>query len=399
MSLSIQPYSAAQPVDPYLDVDLYDPDADLMVLNLGPQHPSTHGVFRVKLILDGEVIVKAIGYPGYLHRGVEKLCEKLNYSNITAIIDKNDYISPMINEQAVNMAFEKLAGVEVPERALWLRSLLAELQRIASHLIALGTFGLDVGGALGGGASAFMYCFRDREMILDLFEELSGCRFHYNTHCVGGNRHDVPAGWDRMVLPALDIIEARLDELVEMMVNNQVFVDRTAGVGVIPKNLALGLGLTGPNGRASGIDCDLRRDAPYNAYGEVEVRTAVRTAGDCQARFLCRVDEIRESARLARLFLAGLPEGPISGIKPNKGPTSVKIKEGRCYVGLSTPRGELGTYLIAGGNKGLSPYRLKIRPPSLHHLAAIPYILPGNNLSDAIAILGSLDPVMGEADR
>lgn len=385
--------------DAYLDLDAYDPDADLMVLNLGPQHPSTHGVFRIKLILDGEVIVKAIAYPGYLHRGVEKLCEKLTYANVTPIVDKNDYVSPMINEQAVNMAFEKLLGLEVPRRARWLRTLLAELQRIASHLIAIGTFALDVGGAIGGGASVFMYAFRDRERILDLFEELTGARFHYNTHQVGGNRHDVLPGWDKKVLAAMAAIEAALPDYVALTTDNAIFRDRTDGVGVLGKELALELGLGGPIGRASGVDLDLRRDAPYHCYGEVEVRAPVLQAGDCLARYQLRYLEVVESIRLVRQLAVGIPEGPISSNKPTKGPTHVKIREGACYVAVESPRGELGTYVIAGGNKGLSPYRLKIRPPSLHALATVPYLLPGNTLSDAIAILGSLDPVMGEVDR
>ncbi|MSP92690.1 MAG: NADH-quinone oxidoreductase subunit D [Myxococcales bacterium] len=385
--------------DPYLDLDAYDPAADLMVLNLGPQHPSTHGVFRVKLVLDGEVIVKAVSYPGFLHRGVEKLCEKLTYANVTPIFDKNDYIAPMLNEQAVNMAFEKLLGLEVPRRARWLRTLLAEMQRIASHLIAVGTFALDVGGAIGGGASVFMYAFRDRDRVLDLFEELTGCRFHYNTHQVGGNRHDVPPGWDRRVLAEMDAIESALPDYVTLTAANAIFRDRTVGVGVLGRDLALELGLGGPIGRASGVDLDLRRDAPYHCYDEVEVRVPTFTEGDCYARFMVRYHELVESIRLVRQLVQGIPEGPIAALKPTKGPTHVKIKEGQAYVGIESPRGELGTYLIAGGNKGMSPYRLKIRPPSLHALATIPYLLPGNTLSDAIAILGSLDPVMGEVDR
>lgn len=387
--------------DPYIDLADYEGDADLMVLNLGPQHPSTHGVFRVKLVLDGEVIIKAIGYPGYLHRGVEKLCEKLTYSNITPIVDKNDYLSPMINEQAVNMAFEKAAGIEVPRRAQWLRTLLAEMQRVASHLVAMGTFTLDIGGAIGGGASMFMWSFRDREIILDLFEELTGCRFHYNTSCVGGQRHDVPDGWQKRVIEGMRTIQARIPEYERFMSENPIFVDRTRGIGVLSRDLALELGLGGPIGRASGVDLDLRRDAPYHVYGELDVRVPVLTAGDNESRFLVRVAEAKESLRLAMLLAENIPEGPISGAKPNIGPATIKIKEGEVYVGVEGPRGELGHYLIAGGADGKpnQPYRLKIRPPSLHALQCIPYLLPGNNLSDAIAILGSLDPVMGEVDR
>ena len=396
--------TALQPMfrpDPYLDLSDYEADADLMVLNLGPQHPSTHGVFRVKLVLDGEVIVKAVGYPGYLHRGVEKLCEKLTYSNITPIVDKNDYISPMINEQAVNMAFEQAAGIEVPRRAKWIRTLLAEMQRIASHLIAMGTFTLDIGGAIGGGASMFMWAFRDREIILDLFEALSGCRFHYNTSCVGGQRHDIPAGWEARAKEGLRLIESRLPEYEAFMSDSPIFVDRTRGIGILSRDLALELGLGGPIGRASGVDLDLRRDAPYHCYDELDIQVPVLTAGDNEARFLLRLAEAKESLRLAMQLLDGIPEGPISGAKPNNGPATIKIKEGEVYVGVESPRGELGHYLICGGpgGKPTMPYRLKIRPPSLHALQCIPYMLPGNNLSDAIAILGSLDPVMGEVDR
>ena len=385
--------------DPYLDIDDYDSDADLMVLNLGPQHPSTHGVFRIKLILDGEIIIKAIAYPGYLHRGVEKLCEKLTYAMITPIVDKNDYISPMINEQAINMAFESLMGVEVPRRGRWIRTILAEMQRVASHLIALGTFAMDLGGAIGGGASLFMYMFRDRELILDCFEELTGCRFHYNTHIAGGQRHDLPEGWSKKVKTSLAQITQHLKECEQLVVENPIFADRTKGVGIIPQQLALELGLQGPIARASGVDMDLRRDAPYHCYDEIKMNVITESSGDTWARFMVRLKEAQESIRVATEMVDGVPVGPIFAGKVVKTAIAIKIKEGQSYVALESPRGELGTYLIAGGSKGTSPYRLKIRPPSLHAISAIPYLLPGNNVSDAIAILGSLDPVMGEVDR
>ena len=386
--------------DPYLNVDDYDPEADLMVINLGPQHPSTHGVFRVVLYLDGEIIIKAIPHPGYLHRGVEKLCEKLTYAQITPIVDKNDYVAPMLNEQAVNMAFEKMLGVEVPLRARYMRTILAEIQRVASHLLWLGTFAMDLGGALGGGTSVFMYCFRERETILDLFEGLTGCRFHYNTHTVGGQRHDIPAGWAAQVHQTLEAISRRIPEY-ETMLEHPIFVRRTKGVGVIDAALALELGLTGPLLRASGVDHDLRRDAPYHIYDQIEdLAVAVESEGDCMARYKVRVKELRESIRIARMLIDNVPEGPISGGRPIKQPGQFKAKGGQVYVGIETPRGELGTYLIAGGGKmGDTPYRLKIRPPSLHALACVPYVFPGHTLSDAVAILGSLDPIMGEVDR
>ncbi len=397
-------FSCLQPPplpDPHIDLESYEAGGDLMVLNLGPQHPSTHGVFRIKLVLDGEIIVKAVSYPGYLHRGVEKLFEKLTYAQVTPIVDKNDYLSPMINEQAINMVFEAGLGIEVPRRARWMRTIIAELQRIASHLVAIGTFVLDVGGAIGGGASMFMYTFRDRELILDIFEELTGCRFHYNTHQVGGQRHDVPVGWDAKILSAIATIEQSLDMYDTLTSKNDIFRDRSEGVGVLGRDLALQLGLNGPVGRASGVDLDLRRDAPYHLYGELDVHVPVLMEGDCLARFKLRALEVLESIRLIRILLEDVPEGPIAALKPSKGPTAVKIKDGQWYVGVESPRGELGHYLIASAsaNKGMSPYRLKIRPPSLHLVSLVPWLLPGNSLSDAIAILGSLDPVMGEVDR
>lgn len=385
---------------PYLDIESYQPDADLLVLNLGPQHPSTHGVLRIKLYLDGEVIVKAVPYPGYLHRGVEKLCEELTYVRIPPVVDKNDYICPITNEQAVVLAFEKLLAIEVPRRARYLRTLLAELQRVASHLLWLGTFALDLGGALGGGSTAFLYCFRERELLLDLFEELTGSRFHYNTHSIGGNRHDLPAGWTDHVKTALRVIAERVEDYEALTTQHSIFMARTADIGVLGPELALELGITGPNLRASGVDHDLRRDAPYHAYDELSLRIPVETAGDSGARARVRVQELRESLRLVEQLCDGIPEGPISSQKPTKFPNQVKIASGQAYAAVESPRGELGTYVVAGGKNGnASPHRLKIRAPSFHALSALPYLLPGHTVSDAIVILGSLDPIMGEVDR
>lgn len=386
--------------DPYLDISAYDPEADLMVLNLGPQHPSTHGVFRLKLYLDGETVVKAIPFCGYLHRGVEKLCEKLTYVQLVPVFDKNDYVSPMMNEQSLVMAFESLLGVEVPRKARYLRTILAELQRIASHLLWLGAFAMDLGGALGGGSTLFMYCFRERELILDLFEELTGCRFHYNTHMIGGNRHDVPAGWSVKVHEAIDVIASRLHEYEDFMTTNRIYRERTRGVGVIDAELALELGITGPVLRAAGVDHDLRRDAPYHAYDEIEVRVTTDHTGDCEARTRVRLAEMRESIRLVDALIDGIPEGPLGARKPVKTNLSEKAERGHAYAAVESPRGELGIYVVGGGaNRGASPYRLKIRSPSLHVLSSLPYVLPGHSVSDAVAILGSVDPIMGEVDR
>ncbi len=387
-------------VDPHLDIERYDPSADLMVLNLGPQHPSTHGVFRVKLYLDGEIIIKAVPYAGYLHRGVEKLCEELTFVQILPVVDKNDYVSPMMNEQAIVMACESMLDIEVPRRALYLRTIFAELQRVASHLLWLGTFGMDLGGALGGGASLFMYCFRERETILSLFEEVTGGRFHYNTHTVGGNRHDITPKFSRDTKTTIELIEKRIDEYVQIFSSNSIYRDRTRGIGVLDGDLAVSLGITGPLARASGVDHDLRRDAPYHIYGELDVNVFTENAGDCFARTLVRLNEMRESIRIVREIVDSVPEGPILGIKPGKSPSHIKIDAGQRYVCLESPRGELGSYVIGGGkNRGSSAYRLKIRSPSLHAVSCIPYLFPGHTVSDAIAILGTLDPIMGEVDR
>jgi NADH-quinone oxidoreductase subunit D len=384
-------------VDPHLAIESYDPEAELMLLHFGPQHPSTHGVFRMDLYLDGEIVVKCVPYVGYLHRSVEKLCEKLTYVQITPVVDKNDYVSPMTNEQAINMAFEKLLGLEVPRRARWIRTIFAEMQRIASHLLWLGTFALDLGGALGGGATVFLHCFRERELILDLFEDVTGARFHYNTHTIGGNRHDIPAGWSAKVKAALELIRSRIADYEAMTLQNRIFVQRTRGVGVLDGELALELGVTGPILRASGVDHDLRRDAPFHAYDEVQVQVATAQGGDCLARAEVRLAELRESIRIVLAMIDGVPEGPINSGRAIKQPAQAKIPAGQAYCSIETPRGELGTYVIADGSP--NAYRCKIRPPSLHALSALPYILPGGTVSDAVAILGSLDPIMGEVDR
>jgi NADH-quinone oxidoreductase subunit D len=400
MQMKVQTITRVDPslrVDPHAVIDAYDPEAELMLVHFGPQHPSTHGVFRIDLYLDGEIVVKAVPHMGYLHRAVEKLLERLTYVQGTPIVDKNDYVAPMTNEQALNMAYEKLLGLEVPRRARYLRTIFAELQRLASHLLAVGTFSVDLGGALGGGTTVFMHCFRERELILDLFEEVTGARFHYNTHTIGGNRHDLPAGWAAKAKAAMTTIRARIDEYIDVTLENRIFQVRTKGVGVLDAELALELGITGPNLRASGVDHDLRRDAPFHAYDEVKVNVAVASGGDCFARAQVRFDEMKESCRLVTELVDAVPEGPINGGKPTKLPVQTKIPAGQTYVGIETARGELGTWLIADGTQ--FPYRLKIRPPSLHAVAALPYILPGGTLSDAVATLGSLDPIMGEVDR
>ncbi len=386
--------------DPHLDIDDYDPESDLMALNMGPQHPSTHGVLRVKLYIDGEICVKCVPYLGYLHRGVEKLCEKLTYVQIPSVVDKNDYVSPMMNELAVCMAFEKLLGLEVPERALVMRTVIAELQRLASHLLWLGTWGLDMGGAIGGGGTLFLHTFRERELFLDVFEDLTGGRFHYNHHTPGGQRHDIPTGWPDKVKALMTFLEGRLCEY-EDLTDNRVFFARTKGVGVVDPVLAMELGISGPVARASGIDFDLRRDEPYAAYDRVELNVPVETAGDCYARYLVRLAEMRESIRLVRCLIDDIPEGPICGSKMVKLPGALKHKKKvfeSAYTAIESPRGELGTFVI-GQPKKASPWRCKIRAPSFHLVSLLPYVCVGQMISDIVVVLGSLDPILGEVDR
>ena len=384
--------------NPHLRVEDYEPEADAMALNMGPQHPSTHGVLRLKLYLDGEICFKAVPYVGYLHRGVEKLLESRTAVQQVPYVDKNDYVSPLTGELALVMAYEALLDVEPPPRAQVLRTLLMELQRIASHHLWLGTFCLDMGGALGGGSSVFLYNFRERELVLDLLEELTGQRMHYNALCVGGNRHDVPPGWDARVVAVMDRIEARILEYEAMTLDNHVFRSRTVGVGVLDPLLAMEAGVGGANLRGSGVDHDLRRDAPYAAYGLVpDIRIPVETAGDCYARYLVRMAEMREAIRIVRLLAGGIPEGPIGALRPPRNVNAVKLPPGEVYVGIESPRGELGTYVISDGSP--TPVRVKIRPPSLHSVSLLPYLCVGATVSDIVVILGSLDPILGEVDR
>jgi len=384
--------------DPFLDVETYEPDADAMAINMGPQHPSTHGVLRLKLWLDGEICFKSVPYLGYLHRGVEKLLEKRSYVQATPIVDKNDYVSPMTSELAINMAFEALMEVEAPPRAQVMRTILAEMQRVASHHLWLGTYCLDMGGALGGGAAVFLYNFRERELLLDLFEELTGARFHYNTHCVGGMRHDIPAGWATKARKVLAFIDQRMDEYEDMTRDNHIFRARTEGIALLDPALAMEAGVSGAVLRASGVDHDLRRDAPYAAYGLLDdLHIPTSAVGDCYARYTVRMAEMREAIRVSRLLLDGIPEGPICALKPVRNVNSVKPPPGEVYVGIETPRGELGTHVLSDGTA--RPVRCKLRSPSLHSCALLPYLCVGATVSDIVIILGSLDPILGEVDR
>jgi NADH-quinone oxidoreductase subunit D len=371
--------------------------AERLTMNMGPQHPSAHGVFRAVLTLEGETVVGVDAVIGYLHRCHEKLGETLAYVQYPTIASKTDYVAAMSSELAYVMAAERIGHFEVPKRAQYLRVVVGELQRIASHCLWLGTWCMDMGGALGGGATIFLYCIRERELILDLFESLVGARLLYGFHQVGGVRYDIPAGWTAQCRTTIDLIEQRLDEYESMLGSNPFFTMRTKGVGVISGALAQDVGVSGPLLRGSGVNFDLRRAQPYSSYEDFDFRVPVETAGDCHARYLVRMVEFRESIRIVRQVLDGLPEGPISSRPGVKSLAQVKVPKGEAYARVEGPRGEVGCYLVADGTN--KPYRMKWRGASFSNLAVLPHILPGVSVADVVAIMGSVDPVFGEVDR
>ena len=371
--------------------------SERLTMNMGPQHPSAHGVFRAILTLEGETVVGVDAVIGYLHRCHEKLAENLAYVQYPTIASKTDYVAAMSSELAYVMAAERIGQFEVPKRAQYLRVLVGELQRIASHCLWLGTWCMDMGGALGGGATIFLYCIRERELVLDLFEALVGARLLYGFHQVGGVRYDVPAGWAEQCRSTVTLIEQRLDEYESMLEDNPFFTMRTRGVGVISSALAQDVGVSGPLLRGSGVAFDLRRAQPYSSYEDFDFTVPVESAGDCHARYLVRMVEFRQSIRIVRQVLDGLPDGPISSRPGVKSLAQVKVPKGEAYARVEGPRGEVGCYLVADGSN--KPYRMKWRGASFSNLAVLPHILPGASVADVVAIMGSVDPVFGEVDR
>ncbi len=368
-----------------------------LMMNMGPQHPSSHGVFRMIVTLEGETVVAVDAVIGYLHRCHEKLGETLTYVQYPSIASKTDYVGAMCSELAYVSAVEQVGKIDVPKRAQYLRVIAAELQRVASHCLWLGTWCLDMGGALGGGATVFLYAIREREDVLDLFEALTGARLLYGFHQPGGVRYDPPAGWTDRCRETLARIERRLGEYEAMLDDNAFFLVRTQGVGVISRELAQEVGISGPLLRGSGVDHDLRRAAPYSSYEDFDFRVPVETAGDCWARYRVRMVEFRESIRIVRQALDGLPEGPISSRPGVKSVGQVRVPKGEGYARVEGPRGEVGCYLVADG--GPKPYRMKWRGASFSNLAVLPHIVPGHKVADVVAIMGSVDPVFGEVDR
>ncbi len=365
-----------------------------MILNMGPQHPSTHGVLRLELVVDGEIVVDVIPHLGYLHRCFEKHAEQMsNYQQVVPYVDRMDYVSSMGNEFAYVVAAEKLLKIQVPERVDYIRVIMAELQRIASHQIAIGTYGIDIGAF-----TPFLFLFRDRERILDLFEEACGARLLYNYFWIGGLSHDLPPGWVEKAKAFCAYLKPNIVELNGLLTYNKIFIERTANVGVLPKDVAINYACSGPMLRASGVNWDLRRDDPYSVYDKIEWDVCVGrgeagTVGDCWDRNIVRVHEMEQSLRIIEQALAMLPEGNVQAALPKR----IMPVASEAYARTEAPRGELGFYIISDGTG--SPYRIKARGPSFVNLSVITEISRGAMIADLVAILGSTDIVLGEVDR
>ena len=371
--------------------------SERLTMNMGPQHPSAHGVFRAILTLEGETVAAVDAVIGYLHRCHEKLGESLTYTQYPSIASKTDYVAAMTSELAYVRAAEIVGKFEVPKRAQYLRVLVAELQRIASHCLWLGTWCLDMGGALGGGATVFLYCIREREDVLDLFESLTGARLLYGLHQVGGVRYDIPADWAGQCRATVDKIDGRISEFEEMLESNAFFLARTQRVGTVSRELAQEVGISGPLVRGSGVNYDIRRAEPYSSYEDFDFKVPVETDGDCFARYRVRMVEFRESIKIVRQALDKLPDGAISSRPGLKSVAQIRIPKGEAYARVEGPRGEVGCYLVADGSA--KPYRMKWRGASYSNLSVLPHIIPGHKVADVVAIMGSVDPVFGEVDR
>jgi NADH-quinone oxidoreductase subunit D len=385
-----------------------------MSLSMGPSHPSTHGVLRLQMELDGEILVKCDPVLGYLHRGDEKIAENMTYNQFVPYTDRLDYLAPLANNMAFAIAVERLAGLEVPARCQAIRVLTAEMARVSAHLMGLGAFGLDVGAW-----TVLVHSLNQREHLYKLFEELTGARFTTSYTRIGGVTRDVPEGWLGRVIEFFDQFEPALEETLALLTRNKIFQDRTVGVGIISKEDAVAYGLTGPNLRGSGVSLDLRKDKPYSGYEQYEFDVPIGSKGDCYDRYLCRGEEMRQSVRIIRQVIAKFPGGDwyakdarkIFAPPKDKILTSMEelinnfmivtegpqIPAGEVYFEAENPKGALGFYIVSKG--GGVPWRLKIRSPSFCNLSILPKVCAGTMISDVVTLLGSLDFVMGECDR
>ena len=390
-----------------------DPLEHDMVLNMGPQHPATHGVLRLLLRLDGETVVAAIPDLGYLHRGYEKIAENSTYHEFIPHTDRLDYLSPLANNVAYVLAVEKLAGIEAPVRAQYIRVVCAELARLASHLVWLGTMAMDVGAV-----TVLLWGFREREKIQDIWDLLTGVRFTTSFTRIGGLARDLTPECAAMTRTFIDNLETSIVEAEKLLKRNRIFIDRCEGVGIITKEQAIALGVTGPILRSCGVDHDLRRDDPYLVYDKLDFEVPVYGDCDVLARFYVRIEEMRESVKILRQVLDTMPQGPFTAsdpkkVLPVKEKTYSRMEElihdfmivnfginppvGEAYQAIESSKGELGFYLVSHGEG--YPWRLKIRSPSFCNLQAMPPMLIGGMISDVVAVIGSVDPVMGEADK
>ncbi|MBC8144040.1 MAG: NADH-quinone oxidoreductase subunit D [bacterium] len=372
-----------------------------MVLNMGPQHPSTHGVFRVELVLDGEQVIDVIPHLGYLHRCFEKHCEAMTYPQVIPYCDRMDYLGAMNNDWGYALACEQLMGVKVSEKVEYIRVIVSELNRIGSHLVGgIGTYGLDVGAF-----TPFLYCFRDREIILDIYERLCGARLLYNYIWIGGLSHDIYPTFLDDVEDVLVQLRKTLNEVNELLTGNKIFTTRTKGIGIMPADVAINYGITGPMLRACGVRWDIRRDDQYSIYDRFDFEVPIGTnndgavLGDCYNRYWVRVREIEESIRIVEQAVQHCRASPslMRGDVQKDVPKRVKAGAGEIYSRTETSKGELGYYIISTG--GTNPYRVKVRPPCFVNLSILPETSRGYMVADLIAVMGSFDFVMGEVDR
>jgi NADH-quinone oxidoreductase subunit D len=388
-------------------------DDQTMIINMGPQHPSTHGVLRLMLELDGETVLRTKPIIGYLHTGMEKNAEGLTYLQGSTNVTRMDYVSPFYNELVLSLATEALLGIEVPPRAMWIRMLMCELNRMSSHLLFLATNGMDLGAV-----SMMIYGWREREEVLRFFEQVTGLRMNHNYIRPGGVAADLPPGWRDEVLRLLDLIPPRLDEYDILLTEQPLFRERSQGVGIITAQEAMALGITGPILRSTGVAWDLRRDMPYMAYDQVDFDVVVGSYGDCFDRYAIRLNEVRESMKIVRQILDKMPLGDyrVQDKKVTPPPRAridesmealihhfkiftegFKVPEGEVYVAIESPRGEVGCYLVSDGSA--KPYRMHIRAPSFANLQALPHMMRGGLIADAVAVISSVDPVLGDVDR
>jgi len=363
-------------------------DSNEMILNMGPQHPSTHGVLRVILKLDGEKVLGTDCVIGYLHRGVEKIAENRTYAQFNPYVDRMDYVAAVSNGLGYCEAVEKLLGVEAPERANYIRVILTELNRLASHQVWLGTHALDIGAL-----TPLFYCFRDREEILKIFEKYCGARLTTHAFRIGGCQYEIYEGFEKEVLDYCDFVLPKIDEYEELLTTNRIWVKRTKGVGVLSGAECIELGATGPVLRGSGVQWDLRKAQPYAAYAKFEFDIPIGKNGDTYDRYLVRIEEMRQSVRILRQAASGIPEGPILA----KVPKVLRPPAGEIYHSIEAPKGELGYFIVSDGST--QPYRVRVRPPSFVNLQALDKMVRGWLVADVVAVIGTLDIVLGEVDR